>query len=330
MLLAGDIGGTKTSLGIYSPDPVMGVPLYQNTYQSADYPSLDEIIKLFLSETDLKVEQASFGVAGPVIRDHAKITNLIWEIDESTLKEKFNFYKVHLLNDLFSIAAAVPWLNNNDLHPLNPGIPEPGGAIAVIAPGTGLGEAYLSWDGNRYHPHGSEGGHSDFAPSNKLEIKLLQYLRKHYKHVSCERVCSGSGVPNIYAFLKDEGYAKVPGWLEEKLSGIDDPTPVIFAAALDKDKPNKLCQLTLDVFVSILGAEAGNLALKVLSTGGVYLGGGIPLHILPALEGEKFQKSFLGKGRMKRILQPIPVNVITNPNAALVGAAIYGREHWNT
>ena len=159
-------------------------------------------------------------------------------------------------------------------------------------------------------------------------MKLLQYLRKQYKHVSCERVCSGSGIPNIYAFLRDSGYAPEPEWLAEELSKAEDPTPVIVMAALDEKVDCEICRLTLSTFVSILGAESGNLALKVLSTGGLYLGGGIPPRILNALEGDNFRKSFLGKGRMKRLLKPIPVNVITNRKVALVGAAFYGLERW--
>ena len=328
MLLAGDIGGTKTSLAVFSPAYGAGMPLYSNTYQSEDFASLAEMITAFLSETGLVVEQASFGVAGPVRMNKARVTNLEWQVDADELKSKFHFTKVHLLNDLVSMAAAVPWLDERDLYNLLPGTPESGGTIAVIAPGTGLGEAFLTWDGSRYHPHGSEGGHSSFAPSNKLELKLLRHLRKQYKHVSCERVCSGSGIPNIYAFLKESGYAQEPEWLAEELLQAEDPTPVIVTAAQDGNKDCELCRLTLKTFVSILGAEAGNLALKVLSTGGLYLGGGIPPRILNALEGENFRKSFLGKGRMKRLLQPIPVNVITNHKAALIGAAFYGLERW--
>ncbi len=328
MLLAGDIGGTKTNLAVFSPVSGARVPLVESTFPSADFPTLDAVITRFLSETDLVVEQASLGVAGPVLKDHAKITNLKWEINALDLQAQFNLSRVHLLNDLVSMAAAVPWLDERDLNALVPGTPETGGTIVLIAPGTGLGESYLTWDGNRYHPYGSEGGHSDFAPSNKLEIKLLQFLRKKYKHVSCERVCSGSGIPNIYAFFKDGNYAEEPGWLAQELANTDDAAPVIAGAALDETKPCEICRLTLNTFVSILGAEAGNLALKVLSTGGVYLGGGIPPRILPALEDERFRKAFLGKGRMKRVLQQIPVNVITNRKVALIGAAFFGLEHW--
>jgi glucokinase len=330
MLLAGDIGGTKTRLGVFSPDSGARLPLAEDTFPSADFPSLEAVITKFLSAASLEVKQASFGVAGPVIKSHAKITNLNWEINAPDLQTRFNLSKVHLLNDMVSMAAAVPWLDEGDLHTLVPGIPETGGTIALIAPGTGLGESYLTWDGNRYHPYGSEGGHSDFAPSNKLEIKLLQFLRKKYKHVSCERVCSGSGIPNIYAFFKHSKSIEEPGWLAERLAVTEDATPVIARAAVDETKPCEICRMTMNTFISILGAEAGNLALKVLSTGGVYLGGGIPPRILPALGGERFRKAFLGKGRMKRILKQIPVKVITNRKVALIGAACFGLEHWET
>ena len=318
----------KQGWGSFRPDSGARHPLTVDTFPSTDFPSLEAVITKFLSVAGLEVEQASFGVAGPVLKNHAKITNLSWEINAPDLQTRFNLSRVHLLNDLVSMAAAVPWLDEGDLHTLVPGTHETGGTIALIAPGTGLGKSYLTWDGKRYHPYGSEGGHSDFAPSNKLEIKLLQFLRKKYKHVSCERVCSGSGIPNIYAFFKDTKSAKEPGWLTERLAVTEDATPVIARAALDETKPCEICRLTMDTFVSILGAEAGNLALKVLSTGGVYLGGGIPPRILPALGGERFKKAFLGKGRMKRILEQIPVNVITNRKVALLGAAYFGLERW--
>lgn len=330
MLLAGDIGGTKTSLGIFSPASGPRFPLAESTFSSADFPDLKTLLEQFIDRTDLVVEQASFGIAGPVLSNRVKITNLDWWIDTGELKDSLGLSQVHLLNDLVAIATALPNLDDDDLITLVPGKPEPGGTIALIAPGTGLGEAYLTWDGIRYHPFGSEGGHSDFAPSNKLEIKLLQYLRSLFGHVSCERVCSGSGIPNIYAFLKSGEFAKEPAWLAKKIARTSDPTPVIIKAALDQKKNCALCRLTLSTFINILGAEAGNLALKVLSTGGVYLGGGIPLRILSELRKGQFRKSFLGKGRMKEVLQNIPVYVITNPSVALLGAAYYGLDRWQT
>jgi glucokinase len=220
----------------------------------------------------------------------------------------------------------VPFLEAADLHTLNEGQPAPGGVIAVIAPGTGLGEAFLTWDGSRYRAHASEGGHTDFAPTNALEAGLLRYLLGRFEHVSYERVCSGRGLPNIYAYLKDSGYAEEPPWLAEQLASVEDPNPIIVNAALYGERPCELCVAMLNTFVSILGTEAGNLALKVLATGGVYLGGGIPPRILPALEQEEFIEAFRRKGRMSDLLARVPVHVILNPKVALLGAACHGLE----
>jgi glucokinase len=324
MLLAGDIGGTKTNLAVFSSEAGPRSPLAEATFPSTDYPSLQALVREFLSRIDLQVERASFGVAGPVVGGQATVTNLPWVMQETQLQAALNLSSVRLLNDLEAIANGVPLLEPADLHTLNAGEPAPGGAIAVIAPGTGLGEAFLTWDGARYRPHASEGGHASFAPMDALEIELLRYLQRHFDHVSCERVCSGLGLPNIYAFLRDGGYADEPDWLAEQLAAADDPTPVIANAALDAERACELCTATLDAFVSILGAEAGNLALKVLATGGVYLGGGIPPRILPALERGQFMQSFRRKGRMSDLLARVPVHVILNPKVALLGAACHG------
>jgi len=340
--LAGDIGGTKTNLAVFSPEDGLRAPLAEATFPSADYPSLEALTREFLSQVDLKVDRASFGVAGPVVAGRATVTNLSWVIEETQLQEALNLSSVRLLNDLAAIAHAVPFLEPADLHTLNEGQPVPGGAIAVIAPGTGLGEAFLTWDGARYRPHASEGGHTDFAPNNPFEVELLRYLQDRFEHVGYERVCSGRGLPNIYAYLKDSGYAEEPAWLTEQLASTDDPTPVIVNAALrqsfdgaqdkaqdgvlDGERPCELCVATLNAFVSILGAEAGNLALKVLAGGGVYLGGGIPPRILPALEDEQFMKAFRHKGRMSDFLARVPMHVILNPKVALLGAACHGLE----
>jgi glucokinase len=233
---------------------------------------------------------------------------------------------VRLLNDLDAIAYGVPLLEVADLHTLNEGVKAARGTVAVIAPGTGLGEAFLTWDSKHYRAHPSEGGHSDFAPTSSVEIDLLQYLSENFEHVSYERICSGHGLPNIYAFLNDRGFAGEPPWLAEQLGAVDDPTPVIVNAALDKERPCELCIATLRIFVSVLGAEAGNLALKVLATGGVYLGGGIPPRIIPALENKVFLESFTQKGRFSDLVTRIPVHVIMNPKIALIGAASHGLE----
>jgi glucokinase len=328
MLLAGDIGGTKTNLAIFSPESGPRAPLVEATLPSGRYPSLEVLIGDFLAQVDLKPERASLGVAGPVVAGKATITNLPWVISETQLQTALGFSPggVRLLNDLAAIAYSVPWLESYDLHTLNEGQVAPGGAIAVIAPGTGLGEGFLIWDGSRYRAHASEGGHTDFAPTNLLEVDLLRYLLDRFGHVSYERVCSGRGLPNIYAFLKDSGYAQESAWLAEQLAKADDPNPVIVKAALAGERQCELCVATLETFVSILGTEAGNMALNVLATGGVYLGGGIPPRILPALEGARFLEEFQAKGRMSDLMAKIPVHVILNPKVALMGAACYGLE----
>jgi glucokinase len=326
MLLAGDIGGTKTSLAVFSREQGLRAPLAEATFQSNDYPSLEALARGFLSQVGVQVEHASFGVAGPVVGGQAAITNMPWVIDEAQLQEALNISSVRLLNDLAAIAHGLPFLEPGDLKTLNEGQPVSGGALAVIAPGTGLGEAYLVWDGSRYITFASEGGHADFAPTNPLEIGLLSYLLDRFDHVSYERVCSGRGLPNIYAYLKDSGYADEPSWLADQLTNVHDPTPIIVDSALTGEC--ELCMATLNAFVSILGAEAGNLALKVLATGGVYLGGGIPPKILPALQDGHLLRAFAGKGRLSDVLADTPVHVILNQKSALLGAACHGLDRY--
>ena len=329
MLLAGDIGGTKTNLAIYTHEHGQHMPVVEGTFPSANYPSLEAIVLEFLSQIKLPrpLDHATFGVAGPVVNHSATITNLPWVMEETQLEQILHIPSVRLLNDLEAIANAVPYLGLDDISTLNEGHAVPGGTIAVIAPGTGLGEAFLTWDSTKYFAHTSEGGHADFAPSNDLEIELLRYLFEHLTHVSFERVCSGRGIPNIYRFLKERGHAVEPPELAEQLSAVDDPTPIIFNAALRADAPVEICIATLDTFVSILGAEAGNLALKVLATGGVYLGGGIPPRILSLLEKGQFMQAFQRKGRFTELMNKVPVHVILNPKVALVGAAIHALGH---
>lgn len=326
MLLAGDIGGTKTNLGIYSAEKGPRGPIAEATFPSQKYLSLETLVSEFLSQVTVNVDCASFGVAGPVVGGQAKITNLPWVIEETQFRESLNLRSVCLLNDLEAIAHGVPLLEPGDLHTLNEGAPIPRGTLAVIAPGTGLGEAFLTWDGLRYRAYPSEGGHTNFGPTSPLEIDLLRNLLEKMEHVSYERICSGQGLPNVYAYLKETGYADEPVWLAEQLNSADDPTPVIVDAALDTEKPCELCRATLGVFVSALGAEAGNLALKVMATGGVYMGGGIPPRIVPALEKGRFMESFTRKGRFSELVSRIPVHVIINPKIALIGAAFHGLE----
>lgn len=328
MLLAGDIGGTKTVLAVVSRDAGARAPIVEQTFPSGRYTSLESLVHDFLAAHPHPIDYASFGVAGPVVAGTAEITNLPWQMSEAGLQSALGLRGVRLLNDLESIAYAVPHLSPADVHTINTGVALPGGAIAVIAPGTGLGEAFLTSDNGRYRAHASEGGHASFAPNDEMQLDLLLYLHRRIGHVSCERVCSGLGLPNIYAFFKAHGHVE-PDWLAERLAAAADPTPVIVTAALDAERPCGICSATLRLFVSILGAEAGNLALKVLSTGGVYIGGGIPPRILPVLQQHDFMQAFVNKGRFTELLERMPVNIILNPKAALLGAASYGLSAWS-
>ncbi len=326
MILAGDIGGTKTELGIYSHEAGVRSPLAHAIFPSAEYAGLEAIVIEFLSRLEFEIEKAVFGVAGPVSEGKATITNLPWVIDEEQLETVLGIQHVMLLNDLEATAWAVPSLGKDDIYTLNKGEKIHGGTIAIVAPGTGLGEAFLTWDGSRYVAHSSEGGHADVAPTNQLEIELVRYLMNKYEHVSYEWVCSGIGIPNIYDFFKDSGKAEEPDWFAEELAKVQDPTPLIVKSALSKHRPCPICVATISTFISILGSEAGNMALKVMATGGVYLGGGIPRRIIPALERGYFMENFLSKGRISRLLLHMPVNVIVSAEAAIRGAALYGLE----
>lgn len=323
-LIAGDIGGTKTILALYPPDGDPRHPQRQETFRSADYPDLEAMLREFLQGMEHPALAGVFGVAGPVVHDQARVTNLSWVVDREALKKAFGLKHVALMNDIVAVANAVPILGEEDVYVLNQEEVVPGGAVAVIAPGTGLGEAYLTWDGQRYRAYASEGGHTDFGPKTRVEVRLLGYLQEKFEHVSYERVCSGSGIPNLYTFFKDSGrYAETP-WLAERLAVVDDPVPLIVNTALAGDPPCAICDATLDLFISILGAEAGNMALKVLATGGVYLGGGIPPRILPRLKGGGFMQAFVRKGRFAALLSAMRVCVILNDHAALIGAANFG------
>jgi glucokinase len=324
LLLAGDIGGTKTHLGIFSREQGLRAPLAEADFSCAEFPNLAAIVRKFLNGNKLMADAACFGVAGPVRRGSSRVTNLPWVLDEMQLCRELNLKTVRLINDLEALACAVPLLTSSDLHTLNEGRPISKGNTAVIAPGTGLGEAFLTWDGMYYREHASEGGHADFAPNDALERELLSYLQEKIGHVSYESVCSGLGIINIYCFLRERCYAEEPSWLSDKLAREKDPVPVIAGVAVDNENTCDLCVMTLKLFVSILGAEAGNMALKVMATNGVYIGGGIPRRILTLLENEQFMKSFRHKGRMSDLVSQVPVYIITNPGAALLGAAHYG------
>jgi glucokinase len=328
MLVAGDIGGTKTDLAIFSAEAGPHVPMAQAKFRSADYPSLQAMVKGFLSEAKKPVDRACFAIAGPVIGGRVKATNLPWVIEDMALAQDLNLNvkSIRLINDLEAIARAVPILRPSDAKTINTGEPVAKGAIAVIAPGTGLGESFLTWEGTSYVAHSSEGGHSDFAPTDGRQIRLLEYMLKKSDHVSFEHVCSGIGIPNLYGFLRDvEKIPEEPG-VASSIASAGDPTAVIVEHALSSASPSKLCASTLDLFVSILAGEAGNLAVKVLATGGVYIAGGVAVHTLSALQRPGFMESFKRKGRFTELMGRIPIHVVVS-QAGLAGAAACGLEN---
>ena len=322
MILAGDIGGTKTTLAFFTIDWDRLKHNLETTYHSRDYGSLDEIIRKFVSMNSLHVEHACFGVAGPVKEGRCEATNLPWVVDAEILTTEVGIDRVWLINDLEATGYGIKELEPKDFIILNNGADDAKGNAAVIAAGTGLGEAGLFWDGKQYFPFACEGGHADFAPRNELEMELLSHLLKHYSHVSYERVLSCPGLFNIYSFLRETGrYGKEPELLTEKISRGDDPSSAVSEAALEGSC--ELCVKAMNIFVSIYGAEAGNLALKALATAGVYVGGGIAPKIIKKLTDGNFMKAFISKGRMEHLMQEMPVSVILNDKTALLGAARY-------
>ncbi|MGC8491289.1 MAG: glucokinase [Syntrophobacteraceae bacterium] len=326
MLLAGDIGGTKTLLGLYPSRADARNPLALSEFRSADFAGLEEMVRVFLEQTGRTASHGCFDVPGPVIGGRARLTNLPWSLAEEPLSAALGLQRVALINDLKAIAHAVPYLQESELHTINSCRPDPQGNIAVIAPGTGLGEAFVVRNGPGYIACSSEGGHTDFGPADETQADLLRYMADRFGHVSYERVCSGIGIPNIYDFLRDTGHAPEPPGFAATLASAPDPTPLIVETARKDPAANPLCAATLRIFTDILAAEAGNLALKVLATGGVYLAGGIPGRILPSLTGESFLKAFVRKGRFADFLKDVPVHVVMT-RAALLGAALYGFDH---
>ena len=320
MILAGDIGGTKTVLALFAEtEPIGTGPLQERRYPSREYDSLEAVIEEFLAQTGAVPSCGCFGVAGPVYRQTSQITNLPWRIEARSISERFGIERVTLVNDLESIATAVPHLDPEDLHTLNPGNHVPRGNIAVVAPGTGLGTAFLVWTGAGYKALASEGGHTSFSPRTPREIELLNYLQSRYHHVSFERICSGKHLPNIYDFLLDSGAYEEPNWLTTELTQAHDRTPIIVQAAL-ADKA-EICTATLDLFIATLGTAISNMAITILPHGGIYLGGGIPPRILERLKQPDFLEAVAHRGRFRDLSLKWPVHVILTPRTALYGAA---------
>jgi len=321
LVLAGDIGGTKTNLGLFRKGKQRPVLKAMETYPSQEAPSLEYIVERFLAKNQASVSNGCFGIAGPVIGGKVKTTNLPWDVSEAAIQKGLHLTRVTLINDLTATALAIPLLRRQEFFPLNKGSSRKGGNIAIAAPGTGFGAAFLiSWK-DRYIAVPSEGGHGDFSPNSEKEMELWHYLHEQYGHVSIERVLSGPGLVNIYSWLRDSGNYREPEWLAKKFREMDPAAAVSETGLADK---HPLCVEALSIFVSLLGAVAGNLALTAMTTGGVYLGGGIPAKILAKLQKPIFLQAYTNKGRFKEFLEKIPVRVILNDKAALLGAAQCG------
>lgn len=323
-ILAGDIGGTKTRLGLYTdtrPHPDLWA---EKTYASGKASDLKDILADFLDQHNQTIHKACLGIAGPVDGGRARVTNLPWEIAETELRTRFKIKNVRLLNDLSAVAHAIPRLENTDWIYLNRGKRRLHDPVGIIAPGTGLGIALLVRQKGDHIVLPSEGGHTDFAPTTKEQCSLWQYLNRQFGHVSIERLISGSGIFHIYSWLRDSRGEVEPDWLAEKLP-VGDPAKVITDAALARNDP--ICTETLEIFVTVLGAAAGNLALLGLTRGGIYIGGGIAPHILDLLQNGLFMSNFIAKGRFSKLLENIPVRVILNTKLPMFGAAVYASEY---
>jgi glucokinase len=318
VVLAGDVGGTKTSVGLFVRGKKRPESLVAESFPSREAPRLENIVDRFLEGHPDPISSACFGIAGPVINGRCKTTNLPWVVSETLMKRRFQWRHVRLLNDLAAAALAVPLLRRSELVSLNKGIIQKKGNLALLSPGTGLGQAMLAYKDGKYVPLASEGGHASFSPTTEGEIEIWRYLRKKFDHVSVERLLSGPGLVNIYSWLRDSGRFEEPPWLKELMKQ-GDPAKAISENALRKKQA--LCVESLRLYVSMLGNVAGNLALTSMAVGGVYLGGGIPPKILPALKQGSFMKAFMAKGRFADFLARIPVRVILNDKAALLGAA---------
>jgi len=320
MILAGDVGGTKSRLAFFETSEKGQEIKVEKVYQSKNYSNFSEIIQDFISTHHLIVKKACFGVAGPVEFNCCRATNLPWVIDGNALSKEFKIPSLFLINDLLANAHGLSCLAPEEFFILNEGKPHEKGNAALISAGTGLGEAGIFWNGNQHHPFACEGGHVDFAARNELEVELWRYLAKKFEHISYERILSGSGLYLLYQFLIDMKLEKEnPATKEELLS--KDPGKVVSEKAIKKE--DKACERALEWFVSLYGAEAGNLALKFLALSGVYVGGGIAPKILPALKTKTFFQAFISKGRFSSLLESISIKVILNEKTALLGAAKY-------
>ncbi len=325
VILLGDVGGTKTLLvrGTHGSDGFTEDA--RRVYSSAEFADLDAILSDFLAQVPGEVEHAVLAVAGPVRQDRATLTNLPWVVEARVIEDRFGMRHVTLLNDVEALAHAIPRLGHEELLTLNAGDPDLCGAVALAAVGTGLGQAYLVWNGASPEAHPSEGSHADFAPTTDEHMRLLRFLRQAQDHVSVEHVCSGLGMQNLYRFLETESQAGDAVAVREEVLRAEDPTRVIVTHALSGE--SQLCMSTVALFVEILGAELGNLALKVLATGGVYVGGGLALRVLPFLK-QGLLPAFVRKGSFERLLTRVPVHVIMSSDGVVQGAAHCAVRRW--
>jgi glucokinase len=321
MILAGEIGATGTRLAAFEKEGSRLQLVVEKTYMSQEHSSLSEIITTFIQAEGIAVHSACFGVAGPVRRGRSKISNLPWVIDSRDLAKQLKLDSVGMINDLEAYAYGIDGLDSKDFVTLNEGSEDAEGNRAVISARTGLGMAGLYWDGFRHHPFACEGGHSDFAPRNALEMELLDYLQKKYGRISCERLLSGPGIKNIYDFLRDAHKAEEPSWLKDQIAAAKDAPALI--SQLAQEGKAAICDQTLSIFVSIYGAETGNCALNFLSTGGIFIGGSVAAKNVSRMKDPIFMKSFLDKGRMESLLKEIPVTIVLNDDSGIIGAARY-------
>ena len=320
-ILAADVGGTKTIIALFGVHGRQLRLLLQQSFPSPHVRGLDAIVRQFLqSRPELRVARACFGVAGPIVRGTCRTPNLPWVVEARELRTALQTPAVDLINDLEAMGYGIERLRPRALVTLQAGRAHTGGNQALIAAGTGLGEAILRADAQGHHPLPSEGGHVDFAPRNALETELLQCLWRDHAHVSYERVVSGPGLVRLYRFMRSRSRRAEPSWLTAALR-YRDAAAVISEAGLSRR--DRCCRQALELFVSLYGAEAGNLAMKALATGGLYVGGGIAPKMLPLLRGGEFMRAFLEKGRMRGLLAQIPVRVILDDRTALLGAAHY-------
>lgn len=323
VILAADIGATKTNLALFEIHKGLLTLIKEKSYHTKNYNAFTEMVRSFHSDKLPIINGICLGVAGPVTRGKVKGTNFPWEIDSEEISRELQVHSVTLINDMEANAFGLVALRNKDFEILKEGSNIPGNAV-IISPGTGLGEAGLYWDGTHYHPYATEGGHCDFSPRNDLDWELWKYLHQKFGHVSWERVVSGPGICSIYKFLRGFRGNAEPKWLEDKIQQ-EDAAAVITTVAHEKSDP--ICEETLDLFIRYLAIEAAQFALKTKATGGVYLGGGIVPKIIGIINREIFTENFVAAGRMKPLLQLMPVQVVLNDKTPLLGAAYYGATH---